>query len=184
MTEPEPIGLDDAYALESPEDSRRLYARWADTYDSGFVQPLDYRYPERVAAVFVDVAGELDGPILDVGCGTGLVGLALAGAANGDVHIDGIDISNAMIDRAARRRARRRQPRLPSAHRSGPHPADRHPRRRVCRPRQRRHVHPWASRTGRPRRPAAAGTARRRVRHRHQRRALPGARVCGAARRR
>ena len=96
-----PRSVDDA--LESPEDSRRLYARWADTYDSGFVQPLDYRYPERVAAVFVDVAGELDGPILDVGCGTGLVGLALAGATNGDVHIDGIDISTAMIDRAARR---------------------------------------------------------------------------------
>jgi SAM-dependent methyltransferase len=53
--------------------------------------------------VFVDVAGELDGPILDVGCGTGLVGLALADAATGDVHIDGIDISTAMIDRAARR---------------------------------------------------------------------------------
>lgn len=103
MTEPEPIGLDDAYALESPEDSRRLYARWADTYDSGFVQPLDYRYPERVATVFVEVAGGLDGPILDVGCGTGLVGLTLAGAAEGNVHIDGIDISAAMIDRAARR---------------------------------------------------------------------------------
>ena len=102
MTEPDSIGLDDAYALESPEDSRRLYARWADTYDSGFVQPLDYRYPERVASVFVDVAGKLDGPILDLGCGTGLVGLALA-AANGDLHIDGIDISAAMIDRAARR---------------------------------------------------------------------------------
>ena len=73
MTEPEPIGLDDAYALESPEDSRRLYARWADTYDSGFVQPLDYRYPERVAAVFVDVAGELGGPILDALGGSGTI---------------------------------------------------------------------------------------------------------------
>ncbi|MGD9701669.1 MAG: class I SAM-dependent methyltransferase [Acidimicrobiia bacterium] len=103
MTEPDDIGLDEAYAVVTPEDSRRLYARWAETYDTGFVEANEYRYPERVAAIFVEVAGELDGPILDVGCGTGLVGMALADTGHGDAHIDGIDISAQMIDRAARR---------------------------------------------------------------------------------
>ena len=27
--------LADAYAVETPEDNRNLYARWADTYESG-----------------------------------------------------------------------------------------------------------------------------------------------------
>ena len=29
--------LTDAYSVETPEDNVDLYARWADTYESGFV---------------------------------------------------------------------------------------------------------------------------------------------------
>lgn len=35
--------LDAAYALETPDDSRRLYADWAQTYDTSFAKDADYR---------------------------------------------------------------------------------------------------------------------------------------------
>ena len=75
MSDEPPVTLADAYALETPEDSRRLYARWAATYESEFVALNQYVIPDRVAEVFADVARDVAGgeagPVLDVGCGTG-----------------------------------------------------------------------------------------------------------------
>lgn len=82
--------LDAAYALQTPEDNRRLYADWAETYDTGFAAAMAYRLPALVAAAF-DGAG----PVLDVGAGTGLLGQALA--AKGVGPLDGIDISAQML---------------------------------------------------------------------------------------
>ena len=31
------LGLDAAYAVQTPDDNRRLYARWASTYETDFV---------------------------------------------------------------------------------------------------------------------------------------------------
>jgi len=92
------FGLDDAYAVVTPDDSRRLYAKWAETYDSGFVTATGYEYHEHVAEVFV-AAERPEGPTLDVGCGTGAVGEALR--ARGVDWIDGVDISAEMLARAA-----------------------------------------------------------------------------------
>lgn len=98
----EPIGLDDAYAVSTPEDNRRLYARWADTYESEFIDPRGYRYHRHVAAAYVQ--GDMpSGPVLDVGCGTGLVGAELRG--NGVREIDGADISAEMLAKAAGKNA-------------------------------------------------------------------------------
>ena len=108
MSDEPPVTLADAYALETPEDSRRLYARWADTYESEFVALNQYVIPDRVAEVFADVARDVAGgeagPVLDVGCGTGLVGVALVRDAAGegvDWVIDGVDISPEMLAVAA-----------------------------------------------------------------------------------
>lgn len=91
------LGLDEAYAVETPDDNRRLYAKWASTYESGFIETKGYQYHERVAEVFV--AGERPaGPTLDVGCGTGIVGEALR--VRGVADIDGVDISVAMLAEA------------------------------------------------------------------------------------
>jgi len=99
-----PVTLEDAYALETPEDNRQLYARWAATYESEFVRDNAYVIPERVAEVFVDVAGELRGEaVLDIGCGTGLAAAAVA-AARPDLVIDGVDISPSMLAKAAGKR--------------------------------------------------------------------------------
>jgi len=94
--------LEDAYALRSPEDSRQLYARWAATYESGFVRDNLYVIPDRVAEVFAEVA-DPHGVALDVGCGTGLAAQALVGDGR-DWIIDGVDISPQMLAVAARKR--------------------------------------------------------------------------------
>ncbi len=103
------LGLDDAYAVETPEDNRALYRDWATTYESDFAEALGYIYHDEVAAVFAahriwhqiscDVA------ILDVGCGTGIVGTALQ--SRGYSVIDGIDISPEMLAQAAQKGAYR-----------------------------------------------------------------------------
>lgn len=90
--------LEAAYALETPDDNRRLYAAWAATYEDDFVAAKQYRYHLHVADLLV--AGDRPpGPVLDVGCGTGVVGVALAERGVGPV--DGVDISAAMLEQAA-----------------------------------------------------------------------------------
>ena len=96
MSDDSPPDLDGAYALRSPEDARRLYADWAETYDADFVQATGYRFARRVAELFVGAGGE--GPVLDVGCGTGAVALALPE----HLGVDGIDLSPEMLAVAAR----------------------------------------------------------------------------------
>lgn len=97
----------EAYAATTPDDHRELYRKWADTYESGFIASRGYIYHERVAELFVERVGAvprrgavvLDGAVLDVGCGTGIVGEALVSL--GITAIDGIDISPEMIEKAA-----------------------------------------------------------------------------------
>ena len=88
--------LDAAYALKTPDDSRKLYARWAATYDADFAQASDYVVPQHVAAQFAAAGGA--GPVLDVGAGTGLCAQALVDLKIGPV--DATDISPEMLDRA------------------------------------------------------------------------------------
>ena len=69
----QPISLSEAYSVQSPDDNRALYAKWADTYESDFTVPRRYIYP-RAAAELLSEGFPGSGPVLDVGCGTGLVG--------------------------------------------------------------------------------------------------------------
>ena len=94
----EQVGLDKAYDVSGPEENRELYADWAETYDSGFVVDSRYVYPQQVAEVFCDGFAQIDQPVLDVGCGTGIVGAELARL--GVSVIDGIDISPEMLTEA------------------------------------------------------------------------------------
>ena len=88
--------LDAAYALQSPEDNRRLYAEWAESYDQDFADNMGYALPIFVADAFVQSWDRAHlGQILDVGAGTGLVGKRLAYHS---VHsVDGLDISAEML---------------------------------------------------------------------------------------
>jgi SAM-dependent methyltransferase len=95
--------LAEAYAVETPAENRELYRRWAATYESGFIADRGYVYHEHVVALLVDRGPR--GAALDVGCGTGLVGVALATAGLDEVTaIDGIDISPEMLEQARTKR--------------------------------------------------------------------------------
>ncbi|MAC81152.1 MAG: methyltransferase [Rhodobacteraceae bacterium] len=91
--------LEAAYSLKTPDDSRKLYARWAADYDTDFAAAEAYALPAATARAFADAGGT--GPVLDVGAGTGLCAVALAEAGIGPV--DGVDISAEMLDVAGRK---------------------------------------------------------------------------------
>jgi len=94
--------LNDAYAVETPADSVRLYAAWADTYDTEFVQSVGYVTFLRVAEILVRQRSRISGAVLDVGCGTGIVGVSLR--EGGIEVVDGIDISPAMLAEAGKKK--------------------------------------------------------------------------------
>lgn len=85
--------LTSAYALNSAEDAKRLYAEWAESYDRSFGDAQGYLLPRHVTEVFVNSGGL--GPVLDVGAGTGLVAQGLSAAHVGP--IDGTDLSDEML---------------------------------------------------------------------------------------
>lgn len=97
-----------AEALELGGDAEKIlayYEDWAENYDLD-VGALgdDYQATTTMVAFFTEldlVALRLEGPdvtILDAGCGTGLVGVALTHA--GYTTIDGVDLSPSMVEQA------------------------------------------------------------------------------------
>jgi len=92
--------LDLAYALETVQDNRELYASWACDYDKDFASAMDYILPNQVAQIFLKMGGT--GPVLDVGAGTGLGGQALAKL--GIDPIDALDLSDEMLEVAAKKK--------------------------------------------------------------------------------
>ncbi|MGR3761144.1 class I SAM-dependent DNA methyltransferase [Roseobacteraceae bacterium NS-SX3] len=92
-------GLSDAYALSTPEESRRLYAEWAASYDQDFAATQQYLLPAATARAFAAAGGH--GPVLDAGAGTGLCGVALNGL--GIAPVDAADISPEMLAEALRK---------------------------------------------------------------------------------
>ena len=97
----EVLGLDEAYSVKTPDDNRRLYAKWAATYESSFVDAKQYRYPKAIAEVFNDVLPVVT-RVLDIGTGTGLTGRYVT-RLRPEVVIDGMDISPEMLAQAQRK---------------------------------------------------------------------------------
>jgi predicted TPR repeat methyltransferase len=89
--------LESAYALQTPEDNRRLYRAWAENYDTEFVSGTEFRFPSLIAQAYLDAGPGW--PCLDVGCGTG----AVADQLPLDAVIDGLDLSPDMLNVAARK---------------------------------------------------------------------------------
>ncbi len=90
-----------AYALQTDDESRALYRDWAETYDNTMLQGLNYQSPALVAELLAQHLPDRQAQILDIGCGTGLGGQALAG--HGFQCIDGLDVSPEMMQVAGRR---------------------------------------------------------------------------------
>ena len=87
--------LKGAYNLSTPDDNRKYYEGFAPFYDSVFVKDLGYTYPSVVANLLVENI-KIDGPICDIGCGTGLVASEIKKKVPNAI-IDGVDISKDMI---------------------------------------------------------------------------------------
>ncbi len=90
--------LDTSYDLETGRQTLDHYEAWAGTYDQEVSVENAYAQPTRCATALTSVV-EPGGRILDVGCGTGLSGLALAEV--GFTNLDGCDFSPPMLERAA-----------------------------------------------------------------------------------
>ncbi|SMF09731.1 Methyltransferase domain-containing protein [Tistlia consotensis] len=92
--------LHGVYGSAGQDELMARYAEWAKSYDRD-VMVLGYQLPPVVAGLFARHVPLGAGPILDVGCGTGLIGLALQ--ALGYDRVTGADLSEAMLAVAAGR---------------------------------------------------------------------------------
>ena len=96
------MDLDKAYSVKTPEDSRRLYAEWASTYNETFIKANDYVYPRTIAQKFDELIPKSDiQTVVDIGCGTGAVGSYLANLRP-NLNITGVDISREMLAEASK----------------------------------------------------------------------------------
>ncbi len=91
--------LEHVYNAEGAQAIRESYEGWASSYDAENIGK-GFRLPTIGAAFVARHVRNDNGPILDAGCGTGLVGEALA--ILGYEDIVGLDISPAMLESADR----------------------------------------------------------------------------------
>ncbi len=77
-----------------------VYDTWATEYD-GSVGSLGYTNPSVVSALFARLMTDISAPVLDAGCGTGLIGWMLS--VVGYENISGIDLSAGMLRQAEKR---------------------------------------------------------------------------------
>lgn len=96
--------LDKVYNARTPDETRELYDAWSKSYEEE-VGTNGYATPARCAEALARFVKDPDTPVLDFGCGTGLSGLALRAA--GLQVIDGVDLSDGMLELAARKGAYR-----------------------------------------------------------------------------
>ncbi len=101
---------DQAWLRIPPTDSAEIaqrYDNWALTYDQDLVDEWRYDAPSVAAGLVIDVLSQGDRTeaalVLDVGCGTGLVGAALRSSVELGIEIDGVDLSEASLRMANER---------------------------------------------------------------------------------
>lgn len=95
MRENNPL-LRRVYALDGDkEETRRVYAEWAEQYDRDTLDGMGYVAPGLVAKEMSGLVAK-DAKVLDAGCGTGLAGVELKKL--GFSNIDGIDLSGEMLE--------------------------------------------------------------------------------------
>lgn len=91
--------IDAALRLDGdPQNVKRFYADWALTYDQDTSESV-YSGPAIGAKLLNQHLPDTEARLLDAGCGTGQVGMALQ--ALGYAHTDGFDLSPEMADLAA-----------------------------------------------------------------------------------
>jgi trans-aconitate methyltransferase len=96
MTNKPPTVLDKLAAYEAAKLSTQpLYDEWSQSYEQDLVGNLGYTGHLIAANALAEFAPDKAASIIDIGCGTGLVGQELK--ARGYSQIDGIDFSEEML---------------------------------------------------------------------------------------
>jgi trans-aconitate methyltransferase len=96
MTNKPPTVLDKLAAYEADKLSTQpLYDEWSQSYEQDLVGNLGYTGHLIAANALAEFAPDKAASIIDIGCGTGLVGQELK--ARGYSQIDGIDFSEEML---------------------------------------------------------------------------------------
>ncbi|MEM6985154.1 MAG: class I SAM-dependent methyltransferase [Pseudomonadota bacterium] len=90
--------LDKAYDQRPDDETRQMYDRWAETYNAEVFDENGYQQPARCRDTLLALQPDREINILDVGCGTGLAGVARHEA--GYHPIAGCDFSEGMLERA------------------------------------------------------------------------------------
>jgi len=93
--------LQEAYQVDGNDEIDVFYDRWARDYDDQMEAGLGYQSPEKVARLLASYCHPT-ARVLDIGCGTGLAAKWLF--EMGYNNIDGIDLSEAMIEVARERK--------------------------------------------------------------------------------
>lgn len=88
------------YGAKAPEEVAAVYDGWAESYDAEMAK-AGYRHPSIGVALLARHAPRGTGPILDAGCGTGLLGdwLGILGLS----PVEGLDLSAGMLAVARRK---------------------------------------------------------------------------------
>jgi predicted TPR repeat methyltransferase len=90
-------------AAETPEQPPSRYVEglfddYADRFETSLVEKLDYSVPQKLAELIGKAAkGSVFDTIVDIGCGTGLLGVEIRTFAN---RLEGFDISQNMLAKA------------------------------------------------------------------------------------
>jgi predicted TPR repeat methyltransferase len=92
------------WTAHTGDEIKQIYANWAESYETD-VATWGYATPTRLALALRQSGANIEKPILDFGCGTGLAGMALK--AVGFQVIDGTDISSEMLRQAEEKPAYR-----------------------------------------------------------------------------
>jgi len=90
--------LSAVYGASSPDETRAAYDRWSSAYDAENLAK-GFRLPGMAAAFVARHVAREARPILDAGCGTGLVGESLSVLGYGG--LTGLDLSEGMLKCAA-----------------------------------------------------------------------------------
>ncbi len=98
--------LDRVSHLEDGDNSRDIFDDWSDSYDNHLLDEIGYISPDVAVQALSDEIEENEVSIIDYGCGTGLVGQSLN--QQGFVTIDGIDISDGMLEQAREKQVYRK----------------------------------------------------------------------------
>jgi len=91
------LGSDEATPAMTGTYVRRLFDQHAPEFDAALVGRLNYRGPELLLQAVRELAGDRLGAMLDLGCGTGLAGVAFRPYVD---RLAGMDISPGMIEQA------------------------------------------------------------------------------------